>query len=279
MSDDPQQPDAGPPEPPALEEPPGPLTVLLRGMREVVLLAVPIIISMASMTAMMFVDKLMVAKHAEWRNLGNAPFAAVDQAWILLAVLMAVPHGVLALISTLASQSIGAGRSREASHYAWQGVWFSLLVGLLACVLWPIAGHWFAVTGHPVDVQPYERIYFNWRLLGIPAGCACVSVSSFMQGAHRPVWSMACALVANAFNILANYVLIFGAWGMPEMGIQGAAVATSLADWVQASLLLAVLLGPMHKDYGARHTWRFNGRRLADLLKIGLPNGGQLLAV
>lgn len=251
---------------------------LLRGMREVVMMAVPIIISMASMTAMMFVDKMMVSRHAAWRNLGDAPFAAVDQAGILFIVLMAVPHGILALVSTLASQSIGAGRERQGSHYAWQGVWFSLMVGVVACIAWPFAGKLFAVAGHPPGIRHYEHIYFNWRLLGVPAGCACVALSSFMQGAHRPTWSMGCALVANALNILVNYVLIFGVWGMPEMGVQGAAIATSIADWVQAGLLLAVLLGPLNRHYGARRTWRFDGKRLWDLLKVGLPNGGQMLA-
>jgi MATE family multidrug resistance protein len=245
---------------------------------EVALMAVPIIVSMASMTVMMFVDQLMVAKYAAWRQRGDAMFAAVDQAGILLAVLMALPHGTLSLTSTMASQSLGAGRPRQASHYAWQAVWLSLLVGLVAAALWPLAGRLFAAAGHEPQVRAHEVVYFNWRLIGIPAGCACVALSSFMQGVHRPIWSMLCALVANAFNILANYVLIFGAWGFPEWGLKGAAIATSAADWVQASLLAAVLLGPLHKRFRGRDSWRYDGPRLVELLKVGLPNGGQLLA-
>lgn len=237
-------------------------------LREVVAMAWPVVISLASVTVMQFVDTLMVAR------VSKTDLAAVTPAGILAFTIIAFIDGIATTNNTFVSQSFGARRFRDCARYAWHFIYIALALGVLVQAIQPFAHDIFTAIGHEEQVRMREIDYFRIRLLGAGFFGVMVALTGFNQGISRPRISMVIALIANGTNVGLNYLLIFGKLGLPRMEIRGAAVATVIASGFQALLLLAVFLsGPMHRRFRTRSAWRLDLDKLRQALRVGAPVG------
>lgn len=236
----------------------------------VVLLALagPIIATMISRTAMNFIDFVMVSQ------LGTEAQAAIVPAGVTLFILIAFGMGVLQATSTFVSQSLGRREYAACSSFAWQGVWLSIFLGGIALPLWPLVRPFFAWVGHDPGVVAMETDYFQIGLISIGPVLVATALGSFFQGIHRPMIGLWATVIANIFNVIANYALIFGHFGFPALGIAGAAWATTVASLVQAIVMVLWWLRPRcHEEFASRSTWRINWDRLWRTLRVGMPMG------
>jgi MATE family multidrug resistance protein len=249
---------------------PGPERIYRSGLHEVLSMAMPAIIMMASASVMSFVDFLMVA------HVGADETAAVSPSGILVFVFVSFFGGILSCTNTFVSQSFAKKRYTDCARYTWQGLYVALAAGVLSLGLWPLAPAVMKGLGHEAALQPLEVSYFRWRLLSIGTMASMNALGGFFQGISRPRITMCAAIVANALNVFANWVLIFGKLGFPALGIEGAALGTVFAAAVQAGILIAVFLsGSRAKTFGTRHAWRFDGSRMMELIRVGTPAGLQ----
>ncbi len=240
--------------------------------RGLLLLALPIIAAMVSRTVMSFVDFIMVSQ------LGTEAQAAIMPAGVVLFTLICFGMGTLSIIGAMVSQSLGRGELDECSAYAWQGLYLSLIGGVLVLPAWLVAEPFFAWVGHEERVQQMEVAYVQIGLLSVGPAMAGVALSSFFNGVHRPWVGFWSAVICNLFNVLANYALIFGNFGFPAMGIAGAAWATVLASALQMLMLLGWMLrGRYQAMFHSRRTWRFSWRRCRRILRFGSPAGAQFI--
>lgn len=238
--------------------------------RAVLVMAAPIIVTTSSRAVMNFVDTWMVSR------LGLAEAAAVGVGGIMVFSLIGFGLGLTSAVSTFASQCLGRRQYEQCSGYAWQALWLSLLIGLGGLVFLPLIGPVTVLFGHSPDVQRLEVQYAQIALLSLGPSMAAAGLAQYFNGIHRPVVSMLTALAANLFNVGANYVLIFGALGFPKLGVAGAALGTLLATTFRVLLLVGWLWwGRSFGRFGARRTWRWQGRKVWDLLRIGSPMGAQ----
>ncbi|MEM7578038.1 MAG: MATE family efflux transporter [Planctomycetota bacterium] len=240
------------------------------------LLSGPIIASMVSRTAMQWVDFVMVA------TLGTEAQAAIVPAGITLFVVIAFGMGVMAAVNTLVAQHFGRGTAEGRAACAvatWQGLWVSLGLAALSLPLWFVLPWVFTAAGHEPAVAQLESSYVQIGLLGIFPTVASVAVANFFNGIHRPMIGLWATVAANAFNVVANFALIFGMWGFPELGMDGAAYATMLAAWLNL-LVLATwwLRASLRQAFGLLRHIRPNRAMLKQVLKIGLPSGLQFTA-
>ncbi len=233
-----------------------------------ILLAMPIIASTISRTAMSFVDFIMVSQ------LGAEAQAAVLPAGLLLFTGIGFGLGLLSVTNTFVAQSLGRRDPRSCASYTWQGVWLSAGLALLGLPAWFVVDDLFAWVGHDPDVQAMETIYVRIGLLGLFPMLASAALSNFFTGIHRPAIGFWAMLGANLFNVAANYALIYGHWGFPRLGIAGAAIATQLAAVVQTLILFAWMARPaIAREFEVWRTWRPDVRRLVDVVKVGTPAG------
>jgi len=238
------------------------------GVREVVLMALPIILMVGSNTLMNAADSWMVGQ------LSKKHLAAIMPAGLLNHVVVSFFIGVVSCVSTFVGQSYGRRELRNCSHYAWQGVHVSLMVSAGVMLLHPLTPHIFGLLGHSPGVQALEATYFRIRLWGVGGAVMTVALASFFYATSRPVVPLAATVVANALNFVGDYALIFGKLGMPQMGIRGAAIATNVATWFCTLALLAVFLaGPYHQTFASRSTWRWDVSKVRQLFKVGWPAG------
>lgn len=238
------------------------------GAREVMGMAWPIVLGSLSFTVMEFCDKWMVSK------LGTEALAAVGSAGLWSYTLSTVLLGIVGCVSTFAAQSLGRNERQHCARYTWQGIYLSVIAGMLALLLWPVSGPLFRSMGHGEVVTGLELAYFRVRLFGYIPMAWMTALAAFFQAVNHPRVPMYMAIIGNSANLVMNYALIFGKFGFPALGVQGAALATVIAQLLQAGLLHAVFISHRyHEGFGTRTAYRFDPRRIRELTRIGLPSG------
>jgi len=237
------------------------LRVLLR-------IATPNVVSMACESVMSFLEFMIVA------DLGAGAQAAVACGGLIYYTVFGLVLGVMICVTTMVSQSLGAGCLRDCSTYGWQGVWVSAFFGLLGIALWPAVPALMAWVGHAPEVQRLEVDYTRIRLAGMAAAGAAVAMGHFFNGIHRPRHYASAMVVTTLLNVVLAYGLVVGRWGLPSLGVAGAAIASVLAAVVRMGWLIGYMcVGPGMGRYMARRMWRPDAEKLRRLIAVGWPTG------
>ncbi len=236
--------------------------------RELLRLAVPLILSMTGVMLMQFVDGLFLARYSA------EAVAAVGPASMAAFCLGSLVTGAVGYTSTLTAHYVGAGRPREIGAVIWQGIWLSLVFGVLAALLPLGTRPFFAWVGHTPEVQRCEVTYVNIVSLGMWASFLSSAIAGFFTGRGVTRVVMAAFLTGHAVNIALAYLLIFGRAGCPRLGIAGAAIASTSAQILTALIFLVLFALPRHHaPFGIWEGRRWNIDMLRRLLRFGLPNG------
>ncbi len=209
-------------------------------------LAGPMVVTTVSFTIMQFVDRFMVSR------LGTEARAAVLPAGFICFVPVSFAIGVMTSVAAFVSQSLGRGEKKDCSSYCWQAVYMGLVYfAIVAAILWPAAPWIFKTLGHEPAVAGMEVIYLRIMLYALMVEVFIWSSSQFFMGIHRPIITMYSALCGQVVNVVANYILIFGKFGFPKMGIAGAAWGTFIGAIVAAGIRMAVFLsGVISTNFG-----------------------------
>lgn len=242
------------------------------GFREFFSIAYPLIISNASYTLMHFVDRLFLA----WSSPGD--IAACLPAGTLSYSLMAIFLGISEYTNTFVAQFYGASRSSAIGAATWQGIYFALFGGMVCLLLLPVGTLFLDWMGHPADILALEKIYFTNLFAGGTFFLLKEALSSFYSGRGKTLVVMLNNLAANLLNAFLDYVLIFGKWGFPKLGIQGAAVATVFSTFICCVVFFILFLAPKnHQMFRTRTSYRFNPNLMRRLMRFGTPAGIQFL--
>ena len=236
-------------------------------------LAGPMIVTTISFTIMQFVDRFMVSR------LGTTALAAILPAGFVSFVPAGFAIGAMTSITTFVSQSLGRGEKKSCSNYCWQAIYMGLAFFVIVlAIMWPAAPWIFKSLGHEAEVVNMEVIYLRIMLYAQVLAVFIWSSSQFFMGIHRPIITMYAALCGQVVNVAANYVLIFGKFGFPEMGIAGAGWGTFIGIVVGAGIRMAMFLsGDINATFKCRRTMNIDLPKMSELLKVGLPAGFELM--
>ena len=240
------------------------------GYGEVLKIAIPMILSMGSWSLMQFVDRMFLTWHS------RDALAAALPAGILSFALSTFFLGTVGYVNTFVAQYVGANRPERVGASVWQGIHFSVVAGLLLLIAYPLAPAIFKAVGHEPAVMVLEVRYFQILALGWVPSLVMPTLSAFYsgRGVTRPV--MWVNLFAAGVNVILDYLLIFGKFGFPEMGIEGAALATITAHFMGAGIFLVMFFGKKNREaFGTLKSWRFDRDLFARMMKFGAPNGVQ----
>ncbi|HKK51079.1 MAG TPA: MATE family efflux transporter, partial [Myxococcota bacterium] len=240
------------------------------GLREVAALAYPLVLTQMSITAMGVADSMIVGR------LGAAPLAAVGLAGNWIWTLACFFVGTSMAVQTFVAQRHGAERPRECGAWCWQGLASNVPFAAVVSLILVLGAEPIVALLEPTEsIAPHATGYMRARALGITGLTAAVSVSSFFRGIGDVRTPLYATLVANAANLVLDFGLVFGLWGLPRLEIVGAGLATSISEWIYLAIVLAAFLRPsLVERFGTR--WR--APSLVDmrrLWRMGLPVGGQ----
>ena len=228
---------------------------LTRRNRTILYLSLPILLSLIAEPVTGLVDTGFVAR------LGAVPLAALGVGTSALSSVFWI-FGFLGIatqtdVAQLYGRGLGAEAGRALSLAFAVGIAFSLL---LSALLIPGAYLVSSALGAEGEVLALAAQYIQLRLLGAPAVLVVIVGFGALRGLQdmkTPLWI---ALAINVANIALDYLLIFGVAGFPAMGVAGAALASSLSQWLGA----AWMLWEVHRRLGLSRdiSWRDSFRLL-----------------
>ena len=178
--------------------------------------------------------------------------------------------------SVLCSQYLGAGLRDKMVQVVGVSLLLNLVVGLLvSAILYFGASTLLGWMGLRPELLEYGVGYME--IVGAFAFFQAISltVSASLRSANKAVYPMLVTVLVNVMNIIGNYMLIFGKFGMPEMGAEGAAVSTAISRGVSMVVLFVILFRKHIPSFPRSCFSPFPWVELKNLLKVGLPSAGE----
>ncbi len=238
------------------------------GVRELVALAAPLVLSAGFLTVQLSFDRIFLT----WN--GNDEAAASMPAVMLFSTLFGLLQYTLLYTSVFVSQYLGANRPERVGPVLWQSVRLAVLGGCGFLLLIPLAGPLFEMTGHSPEVARHEADYFRALCLAVPSAAVVAVVNSFFSGRGKTWTVLAVNLVGLGVNAPLAYAWILGEWGFPQLGPAGAGYATACGSVASAVAGLALILRKKYEaEFRTRSGWRFDWPLTKRVLRFGVPNG------
>lgn len=240
-------------------------------IRDVLVVALPMLLSMSFDTLMTFVDRLFLSK------LGPAEMNASLGAGGMQIVLITFFTGVLSYTTAMVAQRFGAGKKNECASVFVQAVYLSLICYPLLCLTIPLGHFVFGLQGLEADQLGFQKTYFNILMFGGFINLVRNAVPCFFSGIGETKVVMKAAFVGMIVNIVCNYLLIFGNGPFPQMGVAGAAYGTLIGNACSVAYLVVAYFGKRYRNaFGTAKNLRFSKPLTVELLKRGLPSGVEM---
>ena len=238
--------------------------------RQLTALAGPIFVETLLVMMLGAVDTFMLSRYSD--N-SVAAVGVVNQLMNLVFLLFEV---ISLGTSILCSQYIGAGQRDKVIQVVGTSLLFNFLFGIVVSIaLLFLAEDLLMLMGLRPDLMadglPYMQIVGGFAFLQ----ALSLSLSASLRSADKAKYPMYVAMVVNVLNIIGNYALIFGKFGMPALGVEGAAISTSFCRFVSVIILFVILLKKHIPSFPKELFTPFPWVELKNLLKIGIPSAGE----
>ena len=242
------------------------------GGRAVLTLALPLVASTLSWTIMNFIDRMFLL----WYS--TESMAAAMPAGLLHFTVICFPLGVVSYVNTFVAQYQGAKQENRIGLIVWQGVILSLASIPLVLATIPLAPIVFGFADHGPGIVRLETTYYQVLAFGGGAMIAAGALSSFFTGRGVTHVTMLVDSGSALLNVILDYLLIFGHWGFPELGIVGAGWATVISQWSRPLAYWVLMTRPRHRHrFGIVSGRRLDMPLLRRLCRFGGANGLQML--
>lgn len=231
--------------------------------QELLSIAMPLMLSSFSMMLMLFVDRLLLAHYST--DALNASVNASTLGWALLMGWVVLAN----ITEVFVAQYNGSKQLERMGEPVWQMLWLALASSLffLPMALW--GGVW--VYG-PSPESEMERTYIRWMMLFGPTFAAYGALTGFFIGQGKTKIITLLAISANVLNALLDYCLIFGVEGIiPALGVQGAAIATSIGSSFQMLVLFFFFLKLENREKYGTNRYQLNLSVFWQCFKVGSP--------
>lgn len=234
-------------------------------IKNLLILAAPVVLTQLAQHGMSFVDTLMVGR------LGAGPLAGMALGATGYGLVYLISAAFMLAVGPQTAQAVGAGDSEGAARALRQGLWLVAMVSVPGVTLLSQAERLFLLMGQDPAIAAAAGAYLRAVAIGLPFGLAFAALRAFIE-AHsvtRPVTLIAFGAVA--FHVVGNDILIHGKIGFPALGLVGAGYSTAIAYALLAFAALGLVLA------------RFGGRAiltrllvpdtqvLRELVRIGWP--------
>ena len=230
-------------------------------------LALPIIIGQLGGIITGLADTIMVGQHS------TAELAASSFVNNVLNTFIIFGTGFSFALTPLVGENLARDKRYVVSAWLKNGIVANLLLSIVLVGILTVIYFNVEHMGQPAELYPLIKPYFLISMISIIFIMLANSFRQFVEGITDPSVSMWILVIGNALNIFGNYVLIYGKFGCPEMGLMGAGYSTLISRvFMFVMFVLVFLLRPSYKAYrrGFMRMWVLPNR-LKRVTKLGLP--------
>lgn len=240
-------------------------------LKELFRLALPMVVSQSAFALMVFTDRFFMSR------IDALHIAAALGGGVTFFVTLSFFMGVMSYATALVGQYYGAGQYDKCSRVVTQGVIMALLCQpfLVFTAWW--AGQLFSFMGHEPAQVALERQYYFILVAGAVFTLVKVCVAAYFSGIARTRVVMIADVLGVLVNIPLTYALVFGAAGLPELGIRGAALGTVVATVFSVGVYFAFYWLREHRErFAVARSFHYDRGILRRYLRLGLPSGFEL---
>lgn len=236
-------------------------------LSETLKLAVPLALTQLGQIAMMTTDIAMIGR------LGSEAMAAAALAHTVFFVSFTFGMGLVSAVAPLAAQAFGARNPHLIRRSLRVGLWAALMMSLPMMMLLLHGEYFLLMLGQAPASAQLAQQYLLGLAWGMLPALWFMAVRGFMSAVNRPepiLWITLAAIPANAALV---YVLLYGAFGIPELGLFGVGLASSIVNAATflAGLWFAMRRRPFRKYHVLGHFWRIDWQLMRQLVVIGAP--------
>lgn len=239
-------------------------------IRDVLKIAFPLVLAASAHALNLLSDRIMLSRYSEEAIAGS--MAAGLTAFALSCFFL----GIIGYTGTFVAQYFGAGAKERVGTAVWQGIFLSLIGGGILATGWFWGRGLFSLFGHDPGVLEQEAVYFKLLSVGSIFLLLNTAFASFWGGRGKTGMVMFVNILITALNIPFNYGMIYGNWGLPELGIAGAAWGTNLSAATGCLVYAWFFFVPRSSRRHFKTCSRiFDWDLFCRLIRYGLPNGIQ----
>ena len=231
-------------------------------------LAYPVMIGMLGHTFVQFVDNIMVGQ------LGTAELAAISLGNSFVFIGMSIGIGFSQAITPLIAEADGAKKDKDISGIFEHSFLICIILGIVLFLLVFLNRNLLYSMNQPVEVVELASPYLFWVSFSLISIVTFQSFRQFADGLSFTRAAMYSTLVGNTINVILNFVLIFGFWIFPKLGVEGAAIGTLISRLCMLTFIIFYL--KLHKKL-SKYIKRFfptkvEIERVKKILYLGLPS-------
>ncbi len=200
--------------------------------KEFIAIAIPVALQSALQSSFSIIDQIMVGQ------LGESTIAAVGLTGRFIMFYSQIMTAIALALGIVLAQYIGQGDEKRASRALYSNFAFGIVLSLLFCV---VSFHFSDDIAriYTTDLATIEAVHSYLRIMAIGFIPRVFSLlfSTLLRCRKRAAVPMAASITGAVVNTILNYVLIFGNFGAPELGLRGAAIATVSSYFVEAFII------------------------------------------
>jgi len=238
---------------------------------ELVKIAVPMVVSQGAFAVMIFTDRYFMSQ------IDPVHMAAALGGGVATFFSFCFFSGLFSYTNAMAAQYLGAREEAKCSKVVTQGMIMTLMsIPLLVIITFSVAGIFEGMGHDPIQVE-LERSYYMILMLGTPVFLAKICIASYFAGIGRTYIVMICDVCGLVLNVPLCYAMVFGKFGLPEMGIVGAGFSTIIAEIFSFSLFIIFYLQKEHREkFKVLQSFHLDMGILRRFLRLGFPSGLEL---
>jgi MATE family multidrug resistance protein len=208
-------------------------------------------------------------------HVSAADLAAVSLGASIWSIVIVTVMGVMMAINAVVAHEVGAGKFDRIPHVVRQALWKALGVGAIAFVAANLGTYLFDYLELEAAVRDKATTFVHVISFGLPAFTAYRTLYGYSTSLNQTKPMMVIALGGLCFNIVVNWLLVYGHLGFPKLGAVGCAVATGVGLWLMlGAMLWWIARAPAyHTTYPFTHWEGPNRQEIGSMLKLGLPIG------
>ncbi len=206
-------------------------------------------------------------------HLSEADFAAIGFVGVFYLIIAAIGFGFSKGGQILIARRVGEQKYTEVGRTFYAMLYFELALAVVMFLFMYFGAYYFFSLFVNSDVIFYKSLeYLDYRSWGVFFSYAGVAIIALYTGVARPLFIVVDTLILAVINIILNYGLIFGQWGLPEMGIAGAGLASTIAEVIAFIVfVIYVLFDKPSRKYNLFKFPKIDVPLIKAQLKIGTP--------
>ena len=238
-------------------------------------LALPVVLTQLGQILTQFADNLMVGRYG---GDDPVPLAAVSFGGAVFFLFFITAIGVALGMTPLVGELFARGDREQSAKLLHNGILFYTLLGIGVTLAQYAVIPFMYRLGQPAEVVDAAIPYYRMLALSMPFVMLFFAFKQFLEGVGNTKAEMAATIVANAANIVLNWIFIYGRCGFAQMGAEGAGLATLLARILAMALMIGYFCSRRrYRSYLDGFSLRNCSRRsIRQLLRMGLPIGSQM---